>query len=191
MQNLSLHLAWPLLAVAAVACSPAATGPAATPSPAASATASPVATPSPAPTQPTYQTAYADGCEHLGEVASVPLSAGASRDAAVTAPVGHDRLLVTMPAAREGWFRLSPAHEGQVFIFTSEPATFSVRTVETGRAVTVVPVVSPGAATCPDMKAAARFPWSLADGKMDLQLLAPVATLSLVVFDETPEAEEE
>jgi hypothetical protein len=142
------------------------------------------------PTPPAYAEAYGDGCSHLGEEASVAITAGASKDAPVSAPVSHDRLLVTLPASGEGWLRFSPAAEGQIFVFASEPATLSLRAVETGRAVTLVPLASPVAATCPGMKTAARFTWALADGKMDLQLLASVATLSLVVFDETPEADD-
>lgn len=166
----------------------------ATTSPAPTPTATPTPVPAGAtasPTPPAYAEAYGDGCLHLGEEASVAITAGASKDAAVTAPVSHERLLVTLPASGEGWLRFSPAAEGQVFVFASEPATLSVRTVETGRGVTLVPLTSPVAATCPGMKTASRFSWALADGKMDLQLLASVSTLSLVVFDETPEAEEE
>ncbi|MEB3205076.1 MAG: hypothetical protein VKP57_10295 [Candidatus Sericytochromatia bacterium] len=177
----------PCVLVACATTSPAPT-PTASPTPV---PAGPTASPTPVPTPPAYAEAYGDGCIHLGEEASVAITAGASKDAAVTAPVSHERLLVTLPASGEGWLRFSPAAEGQVFVFASEPATLSVRTVETGRAVTLVPLTSPVAAACPGMKTASRFSWALTDGKMDLQLLASVSTLSLVVFDETPEAEEE
>lgn len=179
-----------LLPAVLVAC--ATTSPAPTPAPTSTPVpAGPTSSPTPLPTPPTYAEAYGDGCIHLGEDASVAVTAGASKDVAVTAPVSHERLLVTLPASREGWLRFSPAAEGQVFVFASEPATLSVRTVETGRTVTLSPLTSPVTATCPGIKTAARFSWALADGKMDLQLLASVSTLSLVVFDETPEAEEE
>lgn len=177
----------PAVLVACATTSPAPT-PAPTPTPV---PAGPTASPTPLPTPLTYAVYYADGCEHLGEDASVPVTAGISKNVAVTAPVGHERLLVTLPTSREGWLRLSPAAEGQVFVFASEPATLSIRTVETGRNVTLTPLTSSGASPCPGMKTAARFPWALADGKIDLQLLASVSTLSLVVFDETPEEGEE
>lgn len=181
-----------VLLPALVACVPMAAG---TPAPLPSDVGSPsapvaVATPSAAssPADAAYADALGDGCAHLGEAEAIRVSAGSGREGATAVPVGHERLVVGLPPSGEGWLRIAPTHEGQVFLFADVPATLSVRSVETDRESVPAAFPASASAACPGLRTAVRFPWTLEDGIMAVRILASVATLSLVVFDETPEA---